>query len=160
MNLVLLFRFKKAENQYMSHKKYGVHLGLSGSFDLVCLQYSSSVRKTHSLSARASSPTTRTANSTLGLKWPTSRPRYTIYYYISTINISRIVEYPRSFQLTIWSPGHSLYSSFAAEISRQVCADSKLTVNNSRWCKNFFLSLYISKLFLKFSSNLYKPMYY
>ena len=81
MNLALLFRFKKAENQYMSHKKYGVHLGLSGPFDLVCLQYSSSVRKTHSPSARASSPTTRTANSTLGLKWPTSHPRYTIYYF-------------------------------------------------------------------------------
>ena len=83
MNLALLFRFKKAENQYMSHKKYGVHLGLSGPFDLVCLQYSSSVRKTHSPSARVSSPTTRTANSTLGLKWTTSRPRYTIYYFLT-----------------------------------------------------------------------------
>ena len=54
--------------------------GLSGPFDLVCLQYSSSVRKTHSPSARASSPTIRTANSTLGLKRHTLRPRYTIYY--------------------------------------------------------------------------------
>ena len=85
MNLALLFRFKNAENQYMSHKKYGMHLGLSGPFDLVCLQYSSSVCKTHSPSARASSPTTRTANSTLGLKWPTFRPRYTIYYFSDNI---------------------------------------------------------------------------
>ena len=80
MNLALLFRFKNTENQYMTHKKYGVHLGLSGPFDPVCLQYSSLVRKTHSPSARASSPTTRTANSTLGLKWSTLRSRYTIYY--------------------------------------------------------------------------------
>ena len=65
----------------MSLKKYGVHLGLSGPFDLVCLQYSSLVRKTHSPLARASSPTTRTANSTLGLKRPTLRPRYIIYYF-------------------------------------------------------------------------------
>ena len=28
INLVLLFRLKNPENQYMSHKKYGVHLGL------------------------------------------------------------------------------------------------------------------------------------
>ena len=80
MNLALLFRFKNTENQYMTHKKYGVHLGLSGPFDLVCLQYSSLVRKMHSPSARASSPTARTANSTLGLKWSTLRSRYTIYY--------------------------------------------------------------------------------
>ena len=33
--LALLFRLKNAENQYMSHKKYGVHLELSGPFDLV-----------------------------------------------------------------------------------------------------------------------------
>ena len=39
--------------------------GLSGLFDLVGLQYSSSAR---------------TANSTLGLKKPTLRPWYTIYY--------------------------------------------------------------------------------
>ena len=36
INLVVLFRYKNTENQYMSHKKYGVHLGLSGPFDLVC----------------------------------------------------------------------------------------------------------------------------
>ena len=75
INLAVPFRHKNPENQYMSHKKYGVHLGFSGPFDLVCLQYSSSVR--------ASSPTTRTANSTLGLKRPTLRPRYTIYYFFS-----------------------------------------------------------------------------
>ena len=72
MNLALLYRFKNDDNQYMSHKKYGVQVGLSGPFDLVCLQYSSS--------ARVSSPTIRTTNSTLGLKRPTSRPRYAIYY--------------------------------------------------------------------------------
>ena len=32
-------------------------------------------------SARACSPSTRTANSTLGLKKPTLRPWYAIYYY-------------------------------------------------------------------------------
>ena len=77
--LALLFRLKNSENQYTSHKKYGVHLGLSGPFDLVWLQYSSAARKTHSPSARACSLSTRTANSTLGLKRPTLRPRYTIY---------------------------------------------------------------------------------
>ena len=40
----------------MSHKKYGVHLGLSGPFHLVWLQYSSSDHKTHSPSARACLP--------------------------------------------------------------------------------------------------------
>ena len=77
--LALLFRLKNAENQYMNHKKYGVHLGFSGTFDLVWLQYSSAARKTHSSSARACSPSTRTANSTLGLKRPTLRPRYAQY---------------------------------------------------------------------------------
>ena len=60
INLVVLFRHKNPESQYMSHKKYGVHLGLSGPFNFMCLQYSSSVRKPHSPSARACSPTTRT----------------------------------------------------------------------------------------------------
>ena len=70
INVAVLFRHKNPENQYMSYKKYRVHLGLS---DLVCLQYSPS--------ARASLlPTTRTANSTLGVKKPSLRPRYTIYY--------------------------------------------------------------------------------
>ena len=65
----------------MSRKKYGMHLGLSGPFDFVYLQYSSPVRKMHSPSARTSSPTTRTAISTLGLKRPTLRPstQYTIF---------------------------------------------------------------------------------
>ena len=89
INLFSLFRFKNAENQYMSHKKYGVHLKLSGPFDLVCLQYSSSVRNTHSPSVRASSPTTRTANFTLGLKRPILRPRYTIYYYVVNFQNSK-----------------------------------------------------------------------
>ena len=40
-------KLKNHENQYMCHKKYGVHLGLSGPFELVCLQYSSSVRKSN-----------------------------------------------------------------------------------------------------------------
>ena len=71
---------KNPQNQYMSHKKHGVHLGLSRPFDLVCLQYSSSICKTHSPSARDSSPTTGTAHPTLGLKSPTLHPRYTIYY--------------------------------------------------------------------------------
>ena len=75
----MLFRFKNTENQYMSHKKYDVLLGLGGPFDLVYLQYSSSVRKMHSPSARASLPTTRTANSTRSKK-ATLRPRNTIYY--------------------------------------------------------------------------------
>ena len=43
INLALLFWHKNPENQYMSHKKYGVHLGLSGPFDLVCLQTPHSV---------------------------------------------------------------------------------------------------------------------
>ena len=30
------FRVKNPENQYMSHKKYGVHLRLSEPSDLVC----------------------------------------------------------------------------------------------------------------------------
>ena len=60
INLAVLLRYKNPENQYMSHKKYDVHLGLSGPFDLVCLQYPPL--------ARACSPTTRTENSTLGLK--------------------------------------------------------------------------------------------
>ena len=59
---------KNPENQYMSQKKYSVRLGLSGAFD--------------SSSARALSPSTRTANSKLGLKRPTLRPRYTMYYSI------------------------------------------------------------------------------
>ena len=80
--LALLFRLKNAENQYMSHKKYGVHLGLSGPFDLVWLQYSSAARKTHSPSVCACSPSTRTANSTLGLNRSPLRPRYTIYYFV------------------------------------------------------------------------------
>ena len=53
----------------------------SGPFDLVYLQYSSSVRLTISLS-------TRTANFTLGLKRYTFTPRY-IIYYISTPTCSR-----------------------------------------------------------------------
>ena len=39
INLAVIFRHKNPENQYMSHKKYGMHLGLSGPFDLVCLQH-------------------------------------------------------------------------------------------------------------------------
>ena len=73
-NLAVLFRHKNPENQYM-------RVNTCGSFNFVCLQYSSSVRKTHSPSPRASLPTTRTANSILGLKRPTLRHRYTIYYY-------------------------------------------------------------------------------
>ena len=92
--LALLFRLKNAENQYTSHKKYGGHLGLSGPFDLVWLQYSSAARKMHWPSARACSPSTRTANSTLGLKRPTLRPRYTIYYciYLTQVRIIAINE--------------------------------------------------------------------
>ena len=52
INLAVLFRHKNSENQYMSHKKYSVHLGLSEPFNLVCLQFSFSVRKTHSPSSR------------------------------------------------------------------------------------------------------------
>ena len=37
--LALLFRLKNPENQYMSHKKYGVHLGLSGPFDQKMIYY-------------------------------------------------------------------------------------------------------------------------
>ena len=84
INLALLFRLNNSENQYTRHKKYGVHLGCKVGLltSCVCRKYSSSVRKTHSPSARASLlPTTRTANSKLGLKRPTLRPRYTIYYY-------------------------------------------------------------------------------
>ena len=80
INLALLFSLKNLVNQYMSRKKYGMHLGLSGPFDFVYLQYSSPVRKMHSPSARTSSPTTRTPISTLGLKRPTLRPKYIIHY--------------------------------------------------------------------------------
>ena len=58
-----VFCKKKREKQYLCYKKYGVHQGLSGLFDLVWLQYSSSARKTHSPSACACSPSSRTANS-------------------------------------------------------------------------------------------------
>ena len=67
-----------------------MHQGLSGLFDLVWLQYPSSARKTHSPSTRACSPSTRTANSRLGLKKPTLRPWYTIYYYIQFLVISLV----------------------------------------------------------------------
>ena len=79
----------------MSHKKYGVHLGLSGPFDLVWLQYSSAARKTHSSSARAYSPSTRTANSTFGLKRPTLHPRYTIYYYYWAVKFHALAVFER-----------------------------------------------------------------
>ena len=54
------------------------------TFAQICGGFFIIVRKTHSPSVRASSPTTRTANSTLGVKRPTLRPRYTIYYFIYT----------------------------------------------------------------------------
>ena len=62
------FNKKKLEKQLLNYKNYGVHQGLSGLFDHVWLKYSSWSRKTHSLSARACSPSPCTANSTLGLK--------------------------------------------------------------------------------------------
>ena len=64
-------------------KKYCMQLGCLrlALFDLVCLQYSSSVRKMHS-------PSTRTTNSTLGLKRPTLTPySYTIFYFILMLNL-------------------------------------------------------------------------
>ena len=51
----LHFIIKKREKQYLCYKKYGVHQRLSGLFDLVWLQYSSSARKKYSSSTRACS---------------------------------------------------------------------------------------------------------
>ena len=53
----------------MSHKKYGVYLGLSGPFD-------------------------RVSKSTLGLKRPTLPPRYTIYTIYNThlMNIDNLFQ--------------------------------------------------------------------
>ena len=74
-----LFRHKNPQNQYMSQKNTVCTQGLVGLLtSYVCS--TRLVRKTHWPSARASSPTTCTANSTLGLKRPTLRPRYTINY--------------------------------------------------------------------------------
>ena len=54
-------------------------------FDLVCLQYSSSVRETYSSSTRGSLPSIRTANSILDGYKPTFRSWYTIYYFILAV---------------------------------------------------------------------------
>ena len=51
INLALLFRLKNPENQYMTHKKYGVHLGVSGPFVLVCV--CSTAYKLHTWSKKA-----------------------------------------------------------------------------------------------------------
>ena len=75
------FILKKREKEYTRYKKYGVHQGLNGLFDLVWLQYSSSVHKTHSPSARVCSPSTLITNSMLGLKKLILCPWHTIYYY-------------------------------------------------------------------------------
>ena len=60
MDSALLFRFKNAENQYTSHKKYGVHLGLI-------------IEPKWAIGPRVFA--------VLGLTWHTLRPRYTIYYF-------------------------------------------------------------------------------
>ena len=64
----------------------------SGPFDRVCFQCSASVRKTQMLSARASSPSTSTANSTLGIKKTTLRPWQTIYYFLNYYFPLKIME--------------------------------------------------------------------
>ena len=49
----LTFEVQNLENPYLCHKKYRVHQGLSGLFDLVWLQYSFTARKYHTQSKKA-----------------------------------------------------------------------------------------------------------
>ena len=75
VTVVSRYRYKNNKIQTCCpNKKYCMHQRLSELFDPVSLQYSSTIRKTHTPSACAYSPATRTANSTLGLKRPTLRP--------------------------------------------------------------------------------------